>query len=460
MRRVLITLIVLVAMGTAGVWAYQNYFTQPEEPQEQRQEAPVERGTLLAMVNATGTILPEKQTTLSFKSPGRVAEVAVSEGQSVRSGQVLARLETDDLQFAIDQAELGLATAQAQLLRLQRPPSEHDIAAAQAALTSARASYQRLLAGPTNAEVRVARTNLDQAEAALAQAQLAYDQVADRPNVAMLPQSLQLQQATIAYEAAKASFELTMRDPSNAEVAAAHSAVVQAETALARLQEGVQEEEILLAQLQVEQAQIALDQALHQLVGTALLAPHDGTITLLGIRQGELSGGQPAFVLTDFSSYHIDVIVDEIDIGRVAVGQQVTITLDALPGETLAGQIEQIAETAQLDSGVVSYKVRVNLEPSDAPLRAGMTANVDIVTERREDVLLVPNRFITIDRLTGRTFVDHLVGQEIQAIEIQTGLRDETYSEVLAGLQEGDVVVLVQRSSRDQLREAFEMGPP
>jgi HlyD family secretion protein len=460
MRRVLITLIVLVVLGTAGVWAYQNYFTQPEEPQEQRQEATVERGTLLAMVNATGTILPEKQTTLSFKTPGRVAEVAVTEGQSVRSGQVLARLETDDLQFAIDQAELGLATAQAQLLRLQRPPSEHDIAAAQAALDSAQAAYQRLLAGPTNAEVRVARTNLDQAEATLAQAQLAYDQVADRPDVAMLPQSLQLQQATIAYEAARASFELTMRDPSNAEVAAAHSAVVQAETALARLQEGVQEEEILLAQLQVEQAQIALDQALHQLVGTALLAPHDGSITLLGIRQGELSGGQPAFVLTDLSSYHIDVIVDEIDIGRVAVGQQVTITLDALPGETLAGQIDQIAETAQLDSGVVSYKVRVDLEPSDAPLRAGMTANVDIVTERREDVLLVPNRFVSIDRLTGRTFVDRLVGQEIQPIEIQAGLRDETYSEVLAGLEEGDVVVLVQQSSRDQLREAFEMGPP
>jgi HlyD family secretion protein len=165
-------------------------------------------------------------------------------------------------------------------------------------------------------------------------------------------------------------------------------------------------------------------------------------------------------VLTDFSSYHIDVVVDEIDIGRVAVGQQVTVTLDALPGETLAGQIEQIAQTAQLDSGVVSYKVRVNLEPSDAPLRAGMTANVDIVTQRRQDVLLVPNRFITIDRLSGRTFVDRLVDQEIQPIEIQTGLRDETYSEVLAGLQEGDVVALVQQSSREQLREAFEMGPP
>jgi HlyD family secretion protein len=459
MRRALITLIVLVVLGTAGVWVYQNYFAETEEPQEQREEAIVERGTLLAVVNATGTILPEKQTTLSFKSPGRVAEVLVKEGQLVRSDEVLARLETDDLQFAIDQAELGLATAQAQLLRLQRPPSEYDIAAAEAALSSAQAAYQRLLAGPTKAEIRVARTNLDQAEATLAQAQATYDQVADRPDVAMMPQSLQLQQATIAYEAAQASFELAMRDPSNAEVAAARSAVVQAETALARLQEGVQEEEILLAQLQIEQAQIALDQALHQQEGTVLAAPHDGTITLVGIRSGELSGGQPGFVLTDLSAYHIDVSVDEIDIGSVAVGQQVTVTLDALPGETLAGQVEQIAETAQLDSGVVSYKVRVSLEPSSAPLRAGMTANVDIVIERRQDVLLVPNRFITIDRLTGRTFVDHLAGQDVQPIEIQTGLRDETYSEVLAGLEEGDVVVLVQQSSRDQLREAFEMGP-
>ncbi|MGD8736640.1 MAG: efflux RND transporter periplasmic adaptor subunit, partial [Anaerolineae bacterium] len=405
-----------------------------------------------------GTILPEKQTTLSFKNPGRVAEVLVTEGQSVSAGEVLARLETSDLEFAIAQAEMALASAQNQLLRIQQGPAEYDIAAAQAALQSAQAAYDRLVSGPTQEEVRVARANLDQALANLEQAQAAYDQVADRPNVAMLPQALQLEQATIAAEVAQANFDLTMREPSAAERAAARSNIVQAEAALARLQEGVADEDLRASQLQVEQAQLSLDQAVHQLDGTELTAPHAGTITLVGIKEGELSGGQPAFFLTDLSQYHIEVTVDEIDIGRVAEGQAVTITLDALPDETLSGYVDHIADTAQLDTGVVTYAVTIRLNPTTAPLRVGMTTNVDIVTEERDDVLLVPNRFIRIDRTTGQAFVERAQGDQVQPIEIQIGLRDETSSEVLAGLEEGDTVVLVQQSSQEQLRSM--MGPP
>jgi HlyD family secretion protein len=514
MKRVLIILAVLVVLGVAAVWAYQNFSAQAEEPQMKWEEVIVQHGTLAAMVNTTGTILPEKQTSLSFKNPGRVEEVLVQEGQAVHADEILARLETTDLEYSVAQAEqnvaqaeqslaqaeqgvalaelsvaqadLGVGQAQAQLLRVQSPASQYDIATAQAALASAQAAYRRLLAGPTAEEIQVARTNLDQAEAALAQAQAAYDQVADRPDVAMLPQSLQLEQASIAYEAAKANFDLTMRQPSEADLAAARSAIVQAESTLAQLQEGVSDEDILIAQLQVEQAQLSYDQAQfsliqaqlsrdqaqlsrdqaqlsydqaqHQLEGMVLAAPHEGTITLVSIKEGELSGGQPAFILTDLSVYHIDVTVDEIDIGRVAVGQPVTITLDALPGETLSGQVDRIAETAQLDSGVVTYKVTIQLEPSDASLRVGMTANVDIVTDLRQDVLLVPNRFIRIDRTTSQAFVDLADGDQIQSVEIQIGLRDEFSSEVLAGLEEGDMVVLVEESSREQLRQTM-MGP-
>jgi HlyD family secretion protein len=458
MRRVLLILIALALLVVGGAWAYQNYFAPAQEPMEEREEATVQRGSLVIMVNATGTILPEKQTTLSFKSAGRVEEVRVEEGQFVSAGEILAQLETRDLEFAITQAELALASAQNQLLRIQRDPAEYEIAAAQDALESAQASYDRLLAGPSKKEIQVARANLDQAQASLDQAQAAYDRVADRPDVAMLPQALQLEQATIASEVAQANFDLTMRAPSEAEVAAARSGITQAEAALARLQEGVTDEDLLAAQLQVEQAQLSLEQAQHQLEGTVLTAPHDGTITLVAVREGELTAGQPAFILTDLSQYHIEVTVDEIDIGRVAEGQNVTITLDALPGETLTGQVDQIADTAQLDSGVVTYKVAVHLDPTEVPLRVGMTANLDIETERRDKILLVPNRFVRLDRTTGQAFVDRALGDQVQPIEIQIGLRDETSSEVLAGLEEGDTVVLIRESSRDQLRSM--MGPP
>lgn len=460
MSKFFIILLVVVVLAVAGWWVYNNYFPQATEPQQPREEFEVTRGTLLALVNATGTVLPKVQTTLSFQTPGRVAEVLAEEGQSVEAGTPLARLETADLRFAISQAEIAVATAQAQLLSMQREPAAYDIASAEAGLESAQAAYRRLLAGPSDEEETVARANLDQAGATLRQAQSAYDQVADRPDVAMLPQSLQLEQATLAYKAAQASFDLAVREPTSDEIAAARSAVVQAEAALARLRAGVQEEDLLLAQLQVEQAQIGLEQARHQLEGTELLAPHAGIVTLVGVKEGELSGGQPAFILTDLSDYHLEVIVDEIDIGRVAVGQPVTVTLDALPGETLSGEVTHIADTALTEALVVSYVVTVRLDPTDAPLRAGMTASADLVIERREAALLAPNRFIRIDRTTGRVYADKLEGGQVRPVEIQTGLRDETYSEILAGLEEGDVVVLVQESTGTQLRQSMqEMSP-
>ena len=501
MRKIVIVLIVIAVLAAGGWWLYQNKIAPKAEPEAAWEETTIRRGTLTALVNATGSVLPRQQTTLSFQNPGRVAEVLVEEGQSVRAGQVLARLDTTDLEFAVTQAELalrqakaayaqaqaaleqaqiGLNTAQAQLLRTQQGASAYDIAAANAAVESAKAAYRRLLAGPTPEEKRAARANLDQAEAALEQAQAAYDQVADRPDVAMLPQALQLQQATSAYEVAKANYELTLREPSEAEIASARSAIAQAEASLNRLLEGVSDEDLLIAQLAVEQAQVgveqaqagveqaqvgveqaqlSLDQAQSRLADAELTAPHDGVVTTVGVQEGELVGGQPAFVLTDLSEYHVEVTVDEIDIGRVTEGQPVTVTLDALPGEALSGQVEAIAETPSLEAGVVSYKVTIRLDPTTAPLRVGMTATVDIETERRENVLLAPNRFVRLDRATGQAFVDKLVNGEPTSVEIQIGLRDETHSEVLSGLEEGDVIVLITESSREQLRRAVG-GPP
>lgn len=457
MRRLLIILVVVAVVVGGGLLAYRYLNAKAQTPEAQREEATARRGTLVSLVNVTGTIMPERQTMLAFQSTGRVAAVPVVEGQTIRAGDTLAQLDTTDLDLGVAEAGLALQLTQAQLLRLQRPATAQDVAAAKAALSSAQAAYKRLLAGPTEQEIKVARANLAQAEAARDQAQRAYNLVADRPDVGMLPQALQLEQATIAYETAQASFELTQRKPSAAELAASQASIAQAEATLARLEAGVSEEELLIAQLQVQQAELRVQQAQKLLANTKLTAPHDGTITTVGIQEGELAGiqAQPAFVLTDLGRYHVEILLDEIDVGAVSAGQPVTITLDALPGEVLTGHVSDIAQTATLDTGVVSYRAKLELDPTSAPLRAGMTANVDIVTDRRDRVLLVPNRFIRLDRLTGKTYVDRLSGGQVQPTEIQIGTRDEFDSEVLAGLDEGDVVVLVQQSSGEQLRQTF-----
>jgi HlyD family secretion protein len=128
----------------------------------------------------------------------------------------------------------------------------------------------------------------------------------------------------------------------------------------------------------------------------------------------------------------------------VEVGQPVFIELDALPDRTLTGTVTSIAPNATTDTGgVVSYIVRVDLDPTDAPLLSGMTATVDIVVEQLESVLRIPNWAIRIDRRTGDAFVNIQTPDEgLVEVEIELGLRGDAYSQVIAGLEVGQEVVV------------------
>lgn len=457
MKRFLTILVILVAVIGGSLYGYQLFAQAKNPATPDFQTIVVRRGSLFSSVSASGTIEPEAQVQLSFKSVGRVAEVLVQEGQAVRKGDLLGRLETDELELALAQAETGLTISQAQLARLQnRQPSPSELAAAEAALASAQAAYRELLRGPSEDELAVARGNVERARLARDQAQAAYDQVAHLPNVGMLPQSLQLQQATLEYELAQASYRLAVRGATEAQKAAAQAQIAQAQASLDRLKEGVSAEDLAIAQAQVRQAEVAVAQARLALEGATLSAPFDGVVTAVNVKIGELaSSARPAFVLTDLSRFHIDVNVDEIDIGAVAEGQPASISLDALPGIELTGRVRRIAPTASLETGVISYRVRLDIDPTAAPLRTGMSATASIITARADNVLLVPNRLIQIDRQNGKAFVERVEDGFPVRVEIRIGMRNEQQSEVVAGLEEGDVLALRQVSSLEQLRQTF-----
>jgi HlyD family secretion protein len=118
------------------------------------------------------------------------------------------------------------------------------------------------------------------------------------------------------------------------------------------------------------------------------------------------------------------------------------VVVDSLPDAPLAGRIASIATVPSVAQGVVTYPVEVELEETPSGLRVGMSANVDILAEERAGVLLVPNRAIQIDRDTGELYVERMNGETAERAEITIGLRDETNSEVLEGLQDGDVVLI------------------
>lgn len=486
MRKLLISVVVVAVVAVAGWLGYQRFWL----PRQQAAQVPTfestlaERGAIASTVSATGSIQPDSELSLAFRGTGRVDQVLVSEGQRVEEGQLLASLDTTELALAVAQTRVSQEINEAQLAKLVEPPSAEDIAAAQAAvevaqstvagadaaLASAQASYRDLLAGPTDPERIVNLAQVRQAEANVKTAQQAYDQVRDFPNVGALPQSAELERATVALEVARAQATLTDTPPTEAQTAAALNQIAQAEVSLRQAQstlitaqnnlktllEGPDAQDIIIAQAQVRQAQINQLQAENNLANAQLTAPFDGVVSQLNARAGELANtAMPAVVLTDLARFHMKVLVDEIDVRQVEIGQPVRLRVDALPDAEIDGVITEIAPTADDVSGVVAYAVTIVPDATDAPLRAGMSATAIITTAEVGDVVLLPNRYIQLDRETGRAFVYKVVNGAPALQEVELGLRNERVSQVMAGVQPGDEVALVTRSSEEQLRGAL-----
>ncbi len=436
----LIALVIIVGIGITNR-------SQPAAPTAER-TALVARGTINASVSASGNIDPEAKVDLSFGTVGTVHEILVSEGLSVKKDDVLARLDSGDLDLAVMQAEQALAIQQ--LVYSQTvAPSADDLAATQANLASAAANLKQLQGNPDPLQLQIAKLQADNANETRYQVELRWNQVNDKPigGVAIDTLKSQYAQAVIGAEIAKLQYELVLRGGNDAQTAAARAQVAQAQSALNKLKGDDRSQALALAQLQ--QSAINLDQAKLRLQKATLVAPIDGTVSELNISVGESVGAgnlQPAVVVADLTSFHINVGVDESSVGQLKVGQPVRITIDALPDQALTGHVDRIAPTASNVGGIISYKVTLTLDPTTALVRGGMSANVEIVTDTHENVLIVPNWTIRIDRATGKTYVNVRREGKIQEVEILTGLRNASESEVTSGVNEGDVLVVPQTS--------------
>jgi multidrug efflux pump subunit AcrA (membrane-fusion protein) len=140
------------------------------------------------------------------------------------------------------------------------------------------------------------------------------------------------------------------------------------------------------------------------------------------------------------------------------VGQAVRLSIDALPDTEITGQVTKISPTAANVNNVVAYEVTIVPDATDAPLRSGMSATAIITTAEVDDVVLIPNRFITLDRDTDKAYVYKMVAGQPALQEVELGMRNERESQVLAGLDAGDTLALVTQTGAEQLRALFGGG--
>jgi HlyD family secretion protein len=480
--------------GCAGASA-QSATKAATSPQN---TATVQRGNLTATVNAAGNITARQQVTLNFGQSGTVEKVNVKAGDRVKAGQVLGELDLNDLQLQLENARVNLKIAQNKLAQTKTPSTEQDIANARARLESVQASYNKLAAGPTKSELTAAQAAVASAQAAydaavksaaasgstidaataqyqkalaaLQQAQAAYDRVATAPNIAARQESVTLQSATIDYNQAKANYEAsqaTSGSDAKSKVAQALSQLQQAQANLAKLQANENDlisskaqvtqaqndlDKILagpdaatldIAQQQVTQAEIAVRQAENKLKQARIIAPFDGTVTAVNIvagQAGPTSGATGAITLADLDNLEIIVNMAEVDVSKIREKQVAQISLDALPNVNLDGEVILVAPAGVQTQGVVNYPVTIAIKKPSAGVKTGMTANVNIVTDQRNDVLMVPNRAI---RNVGRQKMVTVLfeGRSLDA-PVVTGMSGDSQTEIVSGLNEGDVVVV------------------
>jgi RND family efflux transporter MFP subunit len=336
---------------------------------------------------------------------GRIESVLIDVGDELKAGDPIAVVESEIYATQLRQAEAGLEAARLGLTKMEEGARPEQIAAAQAAVQFTRNEY---------------------------------DKVAWAGQAGMLPQALQLEQATIAYETAKAAYEL-QTNPSDLQLSPLMAQLAQAELALALAKQPFTETDFDMARAQVELAEAAVDMARKQVDETIIRAPFDGVVGELYITKGSMAAPQAPAAL--FVSKPVEVIVniEESRISHVQAGQNAALQVSAFPGQDFPASVTNVAPTA--DSQSHTFAVKVTPMDEDYLLRSGMYANVSLLVEEVQGTLLVPRAAVT--DVNGQETV-YVVNDDdtVERRAVTTGLVDDDRVEILSGLTEDQQVVV------------------
>lgn len=357
------------------------------------------------LLSAGGYIIARHQVEVGAKITGRVVSLEVKEGDVVRAGQVIARLDDEEIRAQVRQAEANLAAARARLAELEAGSRPQEI-------DRARAEMQRAEADVKNAELNLRRLE-----------RLVEAGVVDRQQLD--DARARYEMATAAWRAAQENYELTRIGP--------------------------RPEQIELARAQVRQAESALAYARAQLENTVIRAPVSGTVLDRYVDLGEMvtigftstRGAKQALVsLADVTDLQVELDISEADIARVKLQQPTVIIPDAYPDRQYRGVVEYISAVADRQKATIKVKVKV-LDP-DQYLRPDMGAKVTFYEKgtdipRESGVVLIPKTAVV--EQDHRTVV--FLAREGKAVAqpVSVGKENAGYIEIVSGLQGGERVI-------------------
>jgi HlyD family secretion protein len=325
------------ALGGGGWWWWQQ---QAAGDAPQLRTAKVERGTLTATVAASGTLAPTVQVQVSSQVSGQIREVLTDFNAEVRKGQVLARIDPETFEYRVRQAEADLEAARAQV-----GVQQATLAGRRSDLNRARINHEEALRDFDRKQDLVERNFISPAE---------------RDKARSVARALE-------QDVAAAAAQIDLGD---AQVRNARSTV--------------QQREAQLASARVDFGR------------TVIRAPVDGVVIKRSIEPGQtvavsLAAPELFLIAQNLRDMQVEVSIDEAEVARLRVGQRTTFTVDAFPGRSFEGTVMQVRKASKNEQNVITYTAVVSADNDQQSLLPGMTANVRIVTDVRNDALKVPN---------------------------------------------------------------------
>lgn len=389
---IIVSVIVLFVLGGAGFALRGALKTDPKlDPSKL---VKIERGDLARSVVATGKIQPRSKVEVKSKASGIVKKLLVDYGEWVKTGQILAELDKEELQARVREAQ---ATLQA----------------AQAAEDSSLAAYERNKVEAEGPEVGFLKSSADRAKKLFTQGLIA---------------SNALEDADKAYQMALQKQAAAMRNV----------AVAKADMAKAKAQ--------------VAQTRAALERAEEDLRNSTIVSPMDGLVLSRNVEVGDavssilVLGSQATLIMTlgDVGDVYVLGKVDQADIGRVYMGQPARIVVESFKDRKFDGQVTKIAPLGVEKDNVTTFEVKVSIKNPGGELKANMSANAEIILEEKKGVLLIPENAVIYDRQR-KAFAevpDTTAEKGKKKIPIQVGISNGVKTLLLAGLNEGQQVIL------------------
>ena len=458
-RRILSASVIVVIVILALLWYFRS--TRKSDNLGSIETATVELGTITQVISATGSVTAQTgaQVNIGSQITGRIKRLYADVGSKVKAGQTIAELDLPDVRAQLSQARASLNVARLKLQQnasgvgLQRTNVNSDILKAQANVDTARAAYNQSLAD-ARLQVSTAKAAVRQAQASAKNAHTFLDrnrQLLAKGYVAAQDVDNAETQAAVAdaqLDSAGESLKLTQAKTAT-EIKTAQSAVDNAKAVFAAARAGtaqnvIKGQSVSEARAAVQQAQAQVEYWQAQWAKTVIKSPISGTVLSLAVQQGEtIAAGLSAPTLirvTDLDRLQVDAFVDETDIGSVRIGQPASVTVDAYPNRVFRGRVIKIASGATMQQNVVTYDTTIALDNREGLLKPDLTATVQITVGEKHDVIVAP---IEAVKAQGKSQVVYVrKGDKVSVRPVTTGISDETRTEIVSGLREGDVIVL------------------